>query len=664
MPTRITVGGRTTYRPRIIGETDGSALASKSLTDKVVAIVGDMDIFEAAVVSEYTDAARLIDVDPTSRTLELLAKLLYRHERDARLGAGPAKTVLVSPTTTTQALKVLLDSDSAESIVLKAPLWGPTGNRTRIGLTANAGDATLRDLVLARDGVTETWTGLGSGPVASFGYDGDEADTMTVGLESDGTIRIKQTKALAIADGAFAPSEMCWDGALVATPDAAISGGTTIQLHIEGVSKTTGLAVSEDLQWVGPDVTAKTSAHEYADITELQVTAEAGGPWTDNIGIAADAFVLSASVYAAVADAVDRVNQFAGRGFAATVLNPRAASQVLTEMDVLAQTTIAATTASIRADVWAWLDKLAASGLVQAERGSTGTKPPVALVGTHYLSGGTRTTPATSGWTAALAALEETDARIVVVLSDTEAVQSELEAHLLEMAGVGASPRQGWMAPPASTTLTNMLTWARSHATRHCGRVFQEIQVTRANGTTEWLEPYWFAVHAAGMQASVPIAEPLTRKRPTVLDLRQHTSIVPKGDANLLIENGLVFAVSDRLSFRIERSVSGHLEDDNPAFSEMSTVESFNASILDLQGWLDYLIGSRNLATTRGRIESIVKSRLRQQILDGIIKGFLASSVLVVDRGDYYTVDYSVEGVEPNNWIVLRAHASRSSAAA
>jgi len=139
----------------------------------------------------------------------------------------------------------------------------------------------------------------------------------------------------------------------------------------------------------------------------------------------------------------------------------------------------------------------------------------------------------------------------------------------------------------------------------------------------------------------------------------QASTIKPDTDTDSLLQNGLLFMTRDRLGYRIERSLTTYLTDDNPIWSELSAVESVNTSIRDLRQNLDTLIGDPTRVTTAKVIASITKSRLRTQVASGIIKAFNEQSVTVTDLGDTFRVNYEMAATEPLNFIIVAATVTR-----
>ena len=102
------------------------------------------------------------------------------------------------------------------------------------------------------------------------------------------------------------------------------------------------------------------------------------------------------------------------------------------------------------------------------------------------------------------------------------------------------------------------------------------------------------------------------------------------------------------------------MTDDNPVFSEVSANESLNTCIRDLRNFVTTKIGDQNVNGTAQLVRSICQTRLRQQVLDGIIKNYDADALQVTDLGDRLRVDARIAVVEPLNFIIINAEVVRT----
>ena len=164
----------------------------------------------------------------------------------------------------------------------------------------------------------------------------------------------------------------------------------------------------------------------------------------------------------------------------------------------------------------------------------------------------------------------------------------------------------------------------------------------------------------AGMQTSTAVGTPLTWKYGLIDDVVTNADWDVDDDAEEALENGLTFFTTGPLGFRVERSITTYLTDDNPIYSEKSANESFNTCIRDIRRNLDIMIGDPNRSATAAVVKSIVKARLIYQVDNDIIKAFAPGTLAVDDFGDYFRVRFKVAPLEPTNWIVVDATTSRT----
>jgi hypothetical protein len=162
----------------------------------------------------------------------------------------------------------------------------------------------------------------------------------------------------------------------------------------------------------------------------------------------------------------------------------------------------------------------------------------------------------------------------------------------------------------------------------------------------------------AAIQASTPIATPLTWKLVNVLDVRSHSTWDADQDADELLGIGLCFLTSAKLGFRVERSITTYQTDDNAVFSEVSANESLNTSIRDLRNNLQLFIGTPATANTAALVKAKAATRLEFQIANGMIKGFQGLSV--TNLGDTFIVDVELAVVQPTNFIKAQVKVSNT----
>jgi len=312
---------------------------------------------------------------------------------------------------------------------------------------------------------------------------------------------------------------------------------------------------------------------------------------------------------------------------------------------------------SIRADLAELVEALSSSRLVSVER-ATGATQSIAQQSSGSLvaslSGGSSSSATLAEWTSALATIESADIQIIVAWSDLATVHAEIKKHL-RLAALAGRERNAWVGSARNETLSQLNVRAKALNDRNIALVGQHISLVDQRGRVVTRDPMWLALMLACMQAGSPVATPLTRKQPDVADVFGAWN--GNLDAAEAIRKGVCSLSFGPLGWRVERSVTTWLRDDNPIYSEVSANESVNASLRDLRAGLDPFVGEPNKGLTANRIKSIVEARLNRQVLDGVIKAF--KDVVLEDLGDTLNVGYTVAAVEPLNFIRVTASVAR-----
>ena len=664
MPSSVNVSGQRVYQPGIYAEIDASALGGSGISTGNVAVVGAFPSFEAKVPTVFASARRLAEFDITDATLALIAKLAFAPSKDDAVPGGAASVTMVNVQPNTQAQVIVADANAADALTLKAKRWGTKGNRTYFKIAANEDDAEALDVTLVYNGITETFTGLKSGDVATLQYTG--TGLTSVALKWSPTqFRITWTKALTAKTGGVdlvvnGPGDMWTNGAL--SFSLAAGGGSphaaAVTIKTEGIDKATGALVSGgETKSFAIGTNSGTTTHEFSRIDKFTV-ATSDNAWVGVVTVSGTAIDVDPRDYNSVAELLGVVAQRAAQNFEVDVIHPRAGSIPAGEVDLVATATDMKTAeVTIKADLWAILQGLATSQIVTASRASGGQLPPVEVEG--FLSGGTETSPVTTQhWIDALAKITHRDVQIVVPMSQALAVHKAAITHCNQAALAGYE-RNVWVGiTPGLSLDTALSTFTGKLNSRYVAAVGQRVKVDLPSGAVSWLDPEYLALILAAMQAGTPVGTPLTRKRPDVVDVSQAWD--PEADVNLAIPKGLCVLGRDVLGWRVERSVSTYLTDDNPIFSEVSAFESAQTSVRALRSTLNVKIGQSTRGVTANQVTGTVAAALDQQVADGIIKAWRA--LQVEDLGDRFRVNYELAAIEPLNFIQIAASVVRIAA--
>lgn len=661
MPSSININGQVKYRPAVYAEIDASALGGQNASTGNVCLVGSFPTFEQNVPYVFTSTQGMVRYDHSDRELAHIGRVSFAPSLDERIPAGANTLTMLNVAPCTQASTTVVDEDGAGSLVLKSKVWGTKGNRTQVSIENDNTDQV--NIRVVRDGVVETYEGIESDVVASVYYSGSALDV--VEFEADrasGSVEYRW-KAQSYFTGqnndldftAADLADMVIGSSLTLTlDDTSYSAGIDIMIEGEDMSGASVVFSGTFAQGAYAPIVTTVEFSKIIAITSATTALAYGGVLTV-IGSKA----LNVSDFNTLSEIISTLDQYPN--VVATYLSAK--EYDADAFDAVLDTDIsgASDAAQIRCDLAEILSALSSSRLISAER-ATGSRKSIKqqLSGSndesYMLTGGTQSAVSLTDWTNALQNVESSDIQIMVAWDDDIDVHGEFKAHLRNAALAGRE-RNAWFGASSNETLTQLN--ARTKSTkmndRNMALVGQHVKLVDPSGKTVTREPKWLALMLACMQAGSPVATPLTRKQPDVVDVLG--SWDSNKDAESAIKAGVCSLSLGPFGWRVERSVTTWLRDDNPIYSEVSANESINASVRDLRLGLDSFIGTANQGVTANRIKSIVESRLNSQVFDGVIKSF--KDVVLEDLGDTLNVHYTVAAVEPINFIRIVASVAR-----
>ena len=654
MPSFLELDGLRVYRPGVYATIDASSLGGVAASTGNIALVGNFPQFEHDTPVTFLNARDLVDYAPNDSEIALLAKIAFSPSDDPNVGGGASALTFLNVNTNAQA-SVDASDGSNPAITFKSRVWGAQGNRTRVTITNNAADSSV-DITASRNGATEVFKNLGGLDLAKVYYSGSSLDTVSLDSHPTNGIQVAWEKVL---------TDTSTFGAAGTTDDMLVAGGTVslsadtdsgddMVVTLNGISAA-GAAVSEQIT-LNDGVPAVQSVNSYSSITSISATVAGANP-ADTLTISATAFNLLPADYDYLVDMLRVINDTPN--FVVDFLEPRRIPS--NEVDELNDSDIVglAQAAALTANNYLVRQGLSSSLLITASRAANATKGlaqhGVGATATLSLAGGSETASAAvsdSDYEAGLQEIEDSDIQIVVPFSSDIDILTKVKEHLPLAARAGRE-RNAWMGTTSAQTLADVrANFVNKMNDRNIAIVAQDIKVTRPDGRTAQLGPQYLALMLAAMQAGTPVGTPLTRKRPGVTDVVT-TNWHPNRDAATAIQYGIVNLSYDSQGWRVERSVTSYLTDDNPIYSEVSANESANASVRSLRADLDLRIGERVLSSSRAAIEALVKQNLEQQVRDTAIKAF--KDVSVQDLGDTFRVNYTMAAIEPLNFIRVAA---------
>lgn len=158
------------------------------------------------------------------------------------------------------------------------------------------------------------------------------------------------------------------------------------------------------------------------------------------------------------------------------------------------------------------------------------------------------------------------------------------------------------------------------------------------------------AVFAMCMQGGLPIAEPLTRKRPNFENTLQGWQ--REFDKHSVVRKGILgFCLDEADQIACIRGITTHLRDNLTQDVEISARESIDASNRDIRAFLTAQLGTKILSSSKDVLRGLTGQRLKFHVDQGIIKAFKVTGVNIVD--DTAFIEYDVAIVKPLNFIKI-----------
>ncbi len=453
------------------------------------------------------------------------------------------------------------------------------------------------------------------------------------------------TKGLSILTNAgFAGVGTIAVDATAANSNVVVRGTTAAGAEV-AVRLDSGASLSQSL------TTAMASVKNITHIELGDVAAARTITLTTTIGV-------THAAYRTVQRQVDRFNAITGLTATSIVSNPTTFDVVDADYEVAAS--ILGTAVTIYADLNALVEKLNNESLyVDAERVTGASKKP-AIAAAQFLTGGVEGTTTITQWADALTLLKRRRVNIIVPLTEDAAVHALLADHLVLRAGKLRSEANGYIgigtADGAGETMSNIKAQIIALSTRHISAISQEVKRYDVDtGDATWFPPYIFAAIAGGMQAAASVGEPMTKKKPFALDIRQDASWTVEDNDEEMIDAGLMFAEKDDTKgIRWVRSITTHLADDNAAFCEMSANTAANYAVYELRRRLELKVGRKGLSGSAAAIKGLAAAVLADMIDDEIIVAWQA--LLVEQIADAFPVQVQMAPVLPINFIPVTVH--------
>lgn len=396
---------------------------------------------------------------------------------------------------------------------------------------------------------------------------------------------------------------------------------------------------------------AGTEATATIDVTDTSVVLKAP--------VATTLATISLDEFPTVQQLCDRISAVAG--FTAT---PKAGSELngtLNKLDGVTAGDVKAGTVTVTAHLQACIDWFNGAGenFVSAARAAGATAAPAAVPFT-YMTGAAAPAPTVEDWTTALEVLQGVDVQWVVPLSGSATVQAATDAHVVFMSDVGGKERRAVVGCIAGTDVSGAISAAASLASDRTALAWPGHYELDDNEQLQLLPGYMTAVLVAAAFAGVNPGVALTNKTLRVqgLEFQARNPV----DTDALIDGGVLAVEATQDGYKVVRSVSTWLANDNYNRVEMSCGAATDFIMRSVRERLDVLRGEQASPRSLSRAKAIAESALRALAVPapagpGVIVGDDAnpaySDVIATLDGDIINVAFQCQPVIPLNFVTL-----------
>lgn len=372
---------------------------------------------------------------------------------------------------------------------------------------------------------------------------------------------------------------------------------------------------------------------------------------------------LALTEYASVQDLADRINAI--DDFTAYAMDRNGTKPVLSALDFFAAQDIKTADYVVRGDLQAVVDwfNSAGEGFVNAAR-VTGAGAKPAITGFKFLSGGSDGTTTYDDWADAFEVLQGVDVQWVTPVSSDAALHALADAHVAYMSDVVGKKRRAICGSPLGTTDAQAIELARALNSDRTSLVHLGHYNYGTDGILYLLPPYISAALVSGMFAGVNPGTPLTNKTIKVRGLERN--LRNPTDTDVLINGGVMCLESTDAGYKVVKSISTWLADDNYNRVEQSTGVALDYTVRTVSEALDTLRGQKANPLAMSRAISIAESALRELARDepqgpGILAGDDESpayqNITASIEGDVLRVQFECSPVIPLNYVLVTVYA-------
>lgn len=418
----------------------------------------------------------------------------------------------------------------------------------------------------------------------------------------------------------------------------------------EVVVKDDVAAVYFTLKYIGSDASA------LATVTGTSLVIETGGVGSETAYLTADL-----TTYDTVAKLVDYLDADPNLECAGT--SAYLEKSVVNALDFAEEVDIKEVTAvNFTANLQALVDYFnsAAEPYVDAYRPPQAGAVPANIALTFLAGANVANTVDTTDYQACFDLLKVEDVQVIVPLSSNSSIHAMALAHCDFMSDTAAKERRCVVGGATGETKDEVLARALALNSDRCYLVTPGIKSYNDAGVLTTYAPYMAAALVGGMCAGSDPGTSLTNKVISVAGLEKRY-IVPT-ETDVLIEGGVIALIPSAQGYRVAKSVSTWLKNDNYNRVEMGTgfavdyiSRTARAAVEDLKGRK----GTREtLALAASRVESALKELARPaplgpEVIVGDEENPPYRNISATLEGDVIRVYFEASPVVPVNYVLI-----------
>lgn len=370
---------------------------------------------------------------------------------------------------------------------------------------------------------------------------------------------------------------------------------------------------------------------------------------------------ISLADFDTIGELVDKINTVAD--FEASVLGNSANKPSLNGLDYVTAVSVK-TTATLRADLQEIVDWFNSRvPLVEAVRATNAGTLPVNLPFT-FLASGSEGSTLTTDWSDAFEVLQTADVQWLSPISGDGAIHAMADAHAAFCSNVLRRERRVIVGADEGTSDADAIDAAKALNSDRTSYVHIGHYEYDANGKLALRPAYMTAALIAGMFAGVNPGTPLTNKSISIRGLER--KLRNPTDTDPLILGGVMCVEETDQGYKVVKSISTWLSNDNYNRVEQSTGVAVDFTVRNLRNALDVLRGQKNNPLLLSRAVSIAGSTLKELarnepegpgVLAGDAENPAYRNISASIDGDVLRVQAQISPVVPCNYVLVTVFA-------